>query len=253
MSEFRIAAILNKTFLVIRRNVFAFSAITVITYIPLIVIASFDPTGGEGRTIWSTATDFMSSLCYYLLAAALTFGTIQDLHGSRAGFGSCLGEGLKRMLPVLGVSVATNIAVTIGIIALIVPGIFLFVTLYFAAPIAVVERGGVAASLRRSFALTEGYRWQVFGLLLVLVVLCGGLFIGGIATIGLTVDYVTSNDPAAESAVLLFGVGLIAIFIAVLMILLAPMILATAAAVGYHDLRIAKEGIDTSELAAVFE
>ncbi len=50
--------------------------------------------------------------------------------------------------------------------------------LYVAVPVCVIEKQGVIASLSRSRALTKGYRWQIFGLfLLVMVIGFIGLFI----------------------------------------------------------------------------
>ena len=58
----------------------------------------------------------------------------------------------------------------------------------------VIEKTGVSANLSRSVALTKGYRWQIFGLFLLVVViaLVGGLVLAKIGGEGLVGRWPTS-------------------------------------------------------------
>jgi hypothetical protein len=98
----------------------------------------------------------------------------------------------------------------------------------------VVEQTGPWKSLKRSEVLTNGNRWEVFGMLALLIIisLIGGaltrvlaLAVG--ATLGLLANLILSAVIGAYGTIL--GV------------------------VTYHDLRVAKEGVDTDRIAAVFE
>ena len=57
-----------------------------------------------------------------------------------------------------------------------IPGLIIYTVLWLVVPVAVVERPGIVASLRRSSMLTKGYRWQIFGMVLILGVADGGGF-----------------------------------------------------------------------------
>ena len=63
-----------------------------------------------------------------------------------------------------------------GTLACLVPGIILVVRWAVSVPAAVTEKTGVSESMSRSTFLTEGFRWDVFGL----------LFMMGAINLGLT-------------------------------------------------------------------
>lgn len=69
---------------------------------------------------------------------------------------------LPKFLPFLGVQVLMMIAIGIGTICLIIPGIFLSVKFAF-APFLVLDKGlGPIEALKESWNLVTGYSWQVF-------------------------------------------------------------------------------------------
>jgi hypothetical protein len=99
----------------------------------------------------------------------------------------------------------------------------------------VVEGLGPVQSLGRSHALTKGYRWGIFAVYIVpLLVLGIASFI--LQAIGAGIAGITG--------------AAIASFIAVAII--SPY-QALVAIVAYHDLRSVKEGLDIEQLAAVFD
>jgi len=180
--------------------------------------------------------------------AALAHGTFGHLRGERVSLGSMIATGLRRGLPAVLVGLVVWLAVTAGTLLLIVPGVFLGCALAVAIPVAVVERGGVGKALSRSFALTRGYRWRVLGGFLALVGLVWMIafavqVVAGIA-VGLASAFLEATGPTAAGATLL---------VAQAGNLLVSPILGVGVAVAYHDLRVAKEGLDTSQIAAVFE
>src|SRR5580704_17256356 len=84
------------------------------------------------------------------------------------------GQLMRAVTPVLGqlilVGVVAGIAVVIGFIPIIIPGLYLLTVWSLAAPAVVLERPGVFAALRRSRALVRGNGWQVFGVIAVLYI-----------------------------------------------------------------------------------
>ena len=106
---------------------------------------------------------------------------------------------------------------------------------YVAIPCCVVERKGPLQSLSRSAELTKGHRWKVFGIF-ILITICS-------AVIGPVIRVLF----AAVGGVM---VGLTAYIIWSILYTAYYLIVAT---VMYNDLRVAKEGIDTDGIAAVFD
>ena len=151
------------------------------------------------------------------------------------------GVGFRRFWPLFLTGVAAAIAIWAGLILLVVPGVLLALALTVAIPVIVAEEGtrGVGAVFRRSFALTKGNRVELFGAVMVLLLaMWGASLVGNLFTVA-----------AAASPILAFvGLGIAVI----VQIAMAPLT-TVLCAVAYHDLRVAKEGADTTQLAKVFE
>ena len=64
-------------------------------------------------------------------------------------------------------SMLVNLAVIIGLVFLVVPGLFLMACLSVALPARVAEGPTVVNAMRRSFELTKGSRWQILGIILI--------------------------------------------------------------------------------------
>lgn len=127
-----------------------------------------------------------------------------------------------------------SLLVGLASILLIVPGLILFTMWFVATPVCVVERLGPNASMRRSTQLTKGHRWKVFGLILLLVIISAvvsPLIEFGLAAISTTLSLVGT----------LIWNGIWGAFYAI------------AVVVTYHDLRVAKEGINIEQIASVFD
>lgn len=129
---------------------------------------------------------------------------------------------LRAVTPVLGqliiVGIVTGVLEGIGFVLILVPGLILMTLWSVVAPVVVVENPGGLRSLGRSRELVRGNGWQVFSVIIVLVI--------GV--------YVASNliDAAAASA----GSAAHIVVRVVVGILAAP-ISALAAAVLYFELR----------------
>jgi len=89
-------------------------------------------------------------------------------------------------LSTLAVSVLLSITISIGLVLLLVPGIFLAVSFQFALFAIGVEDCGPLAALKRSWELATGNRWRLFGLLLLVFVI--GAVVGAVTTVVSLVD-----------------------------------------------------------------
>jgi hypothetical protein len=167
--------------------------------------------------------------------AIILFGAFQDMLGRAFPLGESLRKGVARMFPIFGMLIVGGVGVLIGLMLLIIPGYMLLIAWYVALPVVVVERLGPVASLRRSAQLTKGHRWKIFGIILVMAIVSG--IIGGVINV---VALMFHNNVVHSVVEYLFQAVLVA-FESVVGVVL------------YHDLRAAKEGVNTERIAAVFD
>ena len=80
--------------------------------------------------------------------------------------------------------IVAGIAIGIGFVLLIVPGLFLMTIWALAAPVVVIERKGVMDALDRSRKLVRGHGWQVFAVIVVLLLV--NIVLGGVVQAILT-------------------------------------------------------------------
>jgi hypothetical protein len=117
----------------------------------------------------------------YLLQAALV-KAVQDIRDGRADLS--LGETIQAARPfILRVTIASilaGIAIAIGLILFIVPGLFLLTIWCLIVPVIVLENVDFGASFGRSRDLVRGHGWHVFGtiVLVFLVLIVVGVLIG---------------------------------------------------------------------------
>jgi hypothetical protein len=71
------------------------------------------------------------------------------------------------IVPLFVAGLLAGIGVALGLILLVVPGLFLLTIWAVIAPVIVVERSGALASFGRSRELVRGYGWTVFAIVLI--------------------------------------------------------------------------------------
>lgn len=89
----------------------------------------------------------------------------------------------RRLWALLGLSIITGIGIFVGLILLILPGIYLLVRWSAAAPALIAEEAGVYDSLERSAAAVEGRFWHVFAAMLVIWTPCVAAFLAAVVVV----------------------------------------------------------------------
>jgi hypothetical protein len=126
-----------------------------------------------------------------------------------------------------------------GLALLVVPSFFIFTMFYVSAPAQVLEDLSVRAALARSRALTQGNRWAILAIV-ILITIPSWLF-------AITFDRVLFawfSTPTARFVALLARNGITGL-------LQLPLYLAIPAA--YLKLRRVKEGVASASTVAVFD
>jgi hypothetical protein len=233
--DFRIGRAFSRTFTLLARNFPVYFTIGALGSVPPLLIQKGVipvPDGAEG---WITLAGLLMLVLRPVTQAIMLHVAFQDLGGRPVNLTEAVRAGLGRLLPLIGLSICTGLAFGIGLLLFILPGLILLTMWYVASAACIVERLGVFASMERSSALTKGHRWAIFGTWLLLVI--GGAILAPTvdALAGLTgnAGLITAASLAWSAVTTAFGM----VFVGVV----------------YYELRVAKEGIDIRQIAAMFE
>jgi hypothetical protein len=120
----------------------------------------------------STVISVISAIMLSGLAAACAGVDAMGRHTVRGALAERLaGRGPALLLT----SVLVGIAVSIGLVLLVVPGVLIFLTWSAAAPAVAMERSGPGAALQRSAALTRGHRGRILGATVLILLIAFGI------------------------------------------------------------------------------
>lgn len=129
---------------------------------------------------------------------------------------------LNAATPVIGplilVGILGGIGIAIGFVLVIIPGLILITIWAVAAPVVVLERPGAMKALGRSRELVRGNGWQVFGVIVVLVI--------GVTIVSSIIDAIGQAGGSVVGAIVRI----------IVQVILTPLS-ALAAAVLYFELR----------------
>lgn len=180
------------------------------------ILSSVLATGGPGLRFVSLLIGFVASVLFTGMVVEL----VADVQDGRRD--SSPGQLLRAVTPVLSrlimVGIVAGVAIGIGFVLIIVPGLILLTIWFVAAPVIVLERPRGLAALSRSRELVRGNGWPVFGVILLLYILVSVVSAG--------------IELAADSA----GTGVGIVVTVVIGVLTAPLV-ALASAVLYFELR----------------
>jgi len=175
----------------------------------------------------------------------LTKVTVAESEGRRADFGECAQAALRVVLPLIGLSILLAIGVGIGFLLLFVPGVMLYMAWSVAAPALVEENLGVFAAFGRSRELTQGARWKIFGITVLLIAIYYVLTIG-LAAVGLA----TAGTPGPDAAAV--GMPLTFMFSNLVINLVVSLFWGAVQASLYVELKDWKDGPASQSLEQVF-
>jgi hypothetical protein len=171
---------------------------------------------------------FFAASCH----AIVILVAFQFMRDGRVDFGVAAKGGFARSFRLLGADLGYVLAILIGGVLLVVPGLLAATRWFVTGTACVLERRGVVSSFARSADLTKGSRWRVLAIFVVTII--PGLFFG------LALPAFLNRSLGAPA-------GHVCAF---LWYTLGNALYPIIAVVVYHDLRAAKEGLS---IAAVFD
>jgi hypothetical protein len=240
-SDFRIGSVLTRTATILSRHFVIFFLVAVVAAAPtvLLIQRNVDALAGGTPTpdlFLMVAIGVVLAMVLGMLSqAVMLHAAFQAMRLRPVSFGDSLRVGLARVIPILLLAIVMGFLMGLGFLLLIVPGLILMTMWFVGTPACVVERTGPWTSLKRSAALTKGHRWKIFGLILLLFI------------INLIVSQIL------EVVLLLVGSDILSIVARLFWGALYGAYYSIAVVMTYHDLRVAKEGIDIEQIASVFD
>lgn len=234
---FSAGAVIGKSFSVWFGSFVPFSIVTLAVYSPVLVFAAITPA--EQGPGWQLGSAVLSFLAQLVVIGALTYGVLESLRGGRPPVGALFGTGFRKMGWVFATSFRVGLWMLLGFVLLVVPAFMWYSALFVAVPAVVAEPNldSSADALARSRALTKGSRWGIFAVVLV----------------AFAVGFASTAIAGVLGALAGALPHPIPVLLATVLTALASSFSACAAAVAYHDLRVAKEGVATADLVKVFE
>jgi hypothetical protein len=237
-NEFRFGRVLNRATAIVWRNFPRLFVIVAVAELPSVLLS--DTTRGrltDTTELGLAIFGFVFAVVLNQLSQAiLVYGAFQDMRGQPVSIAESVRAGLRRLFPVIGLAVLGSLLAIAGLAVLVVPGLIVLTAWFVATPVCVVERLGPWRSLDRSARLTKGYRWKVFALL-----------VSSIVIAGLGAALIESASTAVAPGSFLVSIG------SLVWDATWTAFSAIVGVVTYHDLRVAKEGADTDQIAAVFD
>jgi hypothetical protein len=185
-------------------------------------------------------------------SAAVLYVISQEIVDNPVTIGNALAFALRRFGSLFVVSLLYGLVVSIGILCLcVVPGLLFGVWFAFAAQVVVVEGLGPLAAFERSRALTAGFRWRVFGvfLLLVLIQVLSVVINQGLEFVLPAYEQVPVAGFGTRPVLKSYPNHVIHLVVNFLVSTLVQTYYSICLTLLYFDLRIRKEGFDL-ELAA---
>jgi hypothetical protein len=265
--DFRVGDVLSRAWSIFTGNILFFLAVPFLINVVYVIVGAAigifvaigAATTSPALLIVGAVIGGLFALCLYVFGqGVLLIGAFQRLRGEPLRVGVAVQHSMARVMPLIGLTLLAALAMiglmlvfgaVVWVVALalgrfailsIVIWLGLFVLLFMlmimwsvVVPACLVERLGPVQSLARSADLTKGYRWRITGIMLL-------LFLAVLAAVLLILAVTPLGTLVAGIIRFVWSVAWTG-FVNCTIIMI------------YHDLRVAKEGVDTAQLASVFD
>ncbi len=186
----RIGELLRAAFQLYRRHWRTLMAIAAVVVVPLTLLqygaGHWFRTNGQqlqdsaevSTSLWAVAGAWLLAalvglLLYQVLTGAITRNIAAEVAGQDLGLEQSYRFGFARLGPILVVSILVGLATLLGLIMLVIPGIYIGVRLAVSIQALVVEDKRGTEAMRRSWDLVGGHWWHA-----ALTMLVAGLITG---------------------------------------------------------------------------
>jgi hypothetical protein len=164
-----LSGVLGEAWQLYRRFAAHLLAIAFVIYLAAAIIAALLSLAGVIGSLLALVVELFAG---FLLQAALV-KAVQDIRDGRAdlSLGETVSAASSAIWSVAGASILAGIAIAVGLILLIVPGLWLITIWAVIIPVIIIERVGALDSFGRSRRLVRGHGWHVFGTLVLVFII----------------------------------------------------------------------------------
>jgi len=252
---FQVGRTLSRIFDVYWRGIGKFTLLACTFLIPILLIklgaAALLPAQ-QRQLVVGLATLALLPL-WAIIHGACALGAFKLLNGEGFEAGPVFGAAARRFWPMIGAGICVGLAAGLGFLLLFVPGVIVFLMFYVAGAACVVEKTGVFDSLRRSRELTKDYRWRILGVVFVFMLVALAILIP-FAVVAAAVIGLAGGVKAVAGAKALVGLPFVILSVNEFVFSAITYTFgAVVVGVIYHDLRVAKEGVNVGRLTEVFD
>jgi hypothetical protein len=162
--------VINETFSIYGANIAPLVGSALVVFIVVGIIAGLlQAAGGVILAILSTIVILVGEALYVGFVVKL----VEDVRDGRrdSTMGDLFSAAAPSILPLIAFGILWAIGVGIGLVLIIIPGLFLITWWSVGAPAVVAEGAGPIAAFGRSWRLVKGNAWSVFGSLLVTLII----------------------------------------------------------------------------------
>jgi hypothetical protein len=252
--------VLDRTFTLYREHFLLFVGITALPHLLTLLfnfgVLSFQRTSVTGTTphmpspgvIGGFVAGALGGAALVLLtvgiAQAATVAAVSDLYlGQPASVRSSYARAKGSIMVVIAIIIMSGLATAVGLIFLIIPGIYLACRLAVSVPVAIVEKESPVASMERSMQLTKDYGWQMFLLFLLVAVLTYVVAI--LLQLPVLFSTISATMARRQPSIGVTAYSYVAGFVS--QVIVGP-IGTISASLMYYNLRVRKEGFDIQHL-----
>jgi hypothetical protein len=165
--ELKVGLILDRTMAVLEANI-----------IPGIIYVVVFGALGAATTYFSLGAPIRGAMFQILVAVATMIGAFVLLEVMLKRSGLLREDRLGMFLPFIGMSILVGIAVGLGFLLIIIPGLVFMARWSICQPVMLVEKGKVFDSMRKSWEMTRGNEFPIILAMLALMVVFVGASIG---------------------------------------------------------------------------
>ena len=167
-----IAGVFRRVFEIYRDQAGLFLPVALAVFLPVAILSALAQGGVASSIVFGLLAAVLSLIATYAYQG-MVVETVRDVQDGVRD--SSIGDLFRSVVPVLpvliGASILAGLAIGIGLILLIVPGLVLLTWWAVIAPSIVLERTGLIDAFGRSRNLVRGHGWQVFGVIAGVLVL----------------------------------------------------------------------------------
>jgi hypothetical protein len=251
-----IGEILDRAFSIYRTHFRTLCLCVLVVVVPMAIISTlitasltdnaFNPdartASEDGAAVTAVLASIVVQTILTLLAVAACTRAVGAAYlGHRVTWQESLAFALRRLVPLIVLSILASIFTMLGLIALLIGAIYVAVRLSLGSPALLIEDIGPMESLRRSWGLVGGRWWATFAVIVLVSLLV--VIISSIVQGVLVAPLLGGADSE------LIGGTLSTLGTIVANVLTLPL-QAAVVTILYFDLRVRKEGLDLERLSS---